>query len=91
MIQTCPACGSTEIIPDLNVLTWTKDHGRNPIFTVLYEPAPEKHPFLWAPEMVSANFRAAICGSCGHAQIYATNVPALLQAYKSGWTSVEPT
>ncbi|MBN1266680.1 MAG: hypothetical protein JXA25_14385 [Anaerolineales bacterium] len=86
MIQTCPSCGSTEIIPDQGILAYQEDRDRCPVFAMLFEPTPEKHPLLWAPEVVRADFRAAICGVCGYAQLYASNAPALLQAYKSGWT-----
>jgi len=90
MMHSCPACGSTEIISDLNMFVHSHETGMRSIFTMLYEPAPEKHPIWWSGEKLMADIRAAVCGSCGYTQLYTDKAPALLQAWQAGWQKDQP-
>ncbi len=87
MLTQCPACGSTEIIPDLIVFSDSAGSGQNPPFVKLVEPEPAKRPFVWMPKEVKGGFRAAVCGACGHTQFYTNQHAELLEAHKKGYTT----
>jgi len=89
MIETCPECGSNEIIPDLLVFADEALIGQHPPYMKFQEPKPEKTPFLWSPKSVASGFRAAICGDCGFTRIYSKKHADLLQAHKKGYTSLQ--
>ncbi len=86
MMTQCPQCGSTEIIPDLIVFTDETTGGHKPAHVKLLEPEPAKRPFVWIPKEVTSGFRAAVCGACGHTQLYAANHAEILESHKKGYT-----
>ncbi|MEW5940057.1 MAG: hypothetical protein AB1750_10370 [Chloroflexota bacterium] len=87
MTNTCPECGSTEIVSELLVFSDEALLGQRPPYVELIEPEPAKRPFIWSPKTAASGFRAAVCGSCGYARFYATNHAELLQAHKQGYAS----
>lgn len=87
MMQTCPECGSSEIVPDLAVFSDEAAIGLQPPYVLLKEPRPEKPPFIWSPKTAASGFRAAMCGSCGYTRFYAKNHKEILEAHKKGYTS----
>jgi predicted nucleic-acid-binding Zn-ribbon protein len=86
MMKKCPECGSTEIVSDLIVFAGDAPLGRDPIHVSLNEPEPAKRPFVWVPKSVTAGFRAAVCGACGHTQFYTKHHAEILDAHKKGYT-----
>ncbi len=81
MMTQCPACGSTEIIPDLVVFTKAAAIATNEInYVVLEDPARRGKP-------VRSGLRAAICGGCGHVEFYTRYAAELLDAHKKGYVS----
>ncbi len=81
MMKQCPECGSTEIIPDLAVYTYRAIAQTNQAnYVVLQDPAKHGKP-------VSANFRAAVCGTCGHVEWYTNGYKELLDAHKKGYVT----
>ncbi len=81
MMTKCPECGSTEIIPDLNVFTKQAAMATNEInYVALVDPARRGKP-------VVIGLRAAICGSCGHVEFYTRYASELLDAHKKGYVS----
>jgi len=89
MLKSCPECGSTEIISDLIVFSGEAIVGQHPPYVALVEPAPEKRPFIWMPNIVAGGFRAAVCGACGYTRLYIPHHSGLLEAYKKGYTGLE--
>jgi len=87
MMTKCPECGSTEIISGLNLLTEETTSGGRPAYVKLLEPEPAKRPFMWVRQEVKSEFQAAVCGNCGHTQIYANSPSEILEAFKKGFTS----
>ena len=87
MINTCPECGSTDIVPDLLVFSDESLSGGHPPYVKVIEPEPEKRPFIWSPKSVATGFRAAICGSCGYTRFYTRNYAEILEAHKKGYIS----
>jgi predicted nucleic-acid-binding Zn-ribbon protein len=86
-MQKCPECGSTEIVSDLMVFTDDKNVGLRVLNVAMVEPEPPKRPFVWMPQIITAGFRAAICGACGYTQFYTQKHAELLEARKKGYTS----
>lgn len=82
MMSECPECGSNEIIPDLLIFGDILPHLR-PAMVILEDPANKEEP-------VSVGFRAAVCGACGHTEIYTRIYKDLLEAHKKGFVSSEP-
>lgn len=87
MMTQCPECGSTEIVPDLIVFADDENNGLKPAHVHLVEPEPAKRPFIWIPQSVRAGFRAAVCGACGHTQLYSKQHARILEAHKKGYQS----
>ena len=87
MMTKCPQCGSSEIIPDLIVFGYGSNAGQMPISVTLIEPEPAKRPFVWMPKSETSGLRAAICGECGHADIYTNYYKELLAAHKKGFVT----
>jgi predicted nucleic-acid-binding Zn-ribbon protein len=87
MMTKCPQCGSSEIISDLIVFAQGHTAGGQPIYVTMIEPEPEKRPFVWLPKTEMAGFRVAVCGECGHAELYTNSHKELLAAYKKGFVS----
>lgn len=81
MMTKCPQCGSSEIVPDLIVFTEETVSGHRPAYVKLVEPGKR------SPKEVKAGFRAAICGSCGHTQLYTKYPKEILEAHKKGYVS----
>ena len=80
MMTQCPQCGSLEIIPDLFLAGATYPALR-PAVVVMADPKKQS-------DSVSVGFRVAVCGSCGHAELYTVGNKELLEAHKKGWKSV---
>ena len=87
MMKKCPDCGSTDVIPDLQVFADEALGGQHPVYVKLVEPKPEKPPFIWSPKSAATGFRAAVCGNCGYTQFYTKHFAALLEAHKKGYGS----
>jgi hypothetical protein len=87
MMKKCPDCGSTEIIPDLLVFSDEALTGQLPPYVRMLEPEPAKRHFVWIPKSVATGFRAAVCGDCGHTQLYTQHHAELLAAHKQGYVS----
>jgi hypothetical protein len=77
MMEKCPACGSTEVIPDL--IAFTGDRNVNHLFVNL---VPQKGQ---RGDDVSIGFRIDVCGICGHAELHTKYPNDLLEAYKKGY------
>ena len=80
MMSKCPQCGSTEIISDLIVLT-VVEASRGTLFVALVDPAKKG-------ERVEVGFRAAICGGCGHSEMYTRYPQDVLDAHKKGYVTL---
>lgn len=76
----CPQCGSTEIIPDLFVVT-----GNN-----LYAALNLQPPKGSKAQEFYTRCQASVCGSCGYMELYANDAAKLLAAYRSGATTELP-
>jgi predicted nucleic-acid-binding Zn-ribbon protein len=87
MKTQCPECGSSDIIPDLLVCTDETVSGGMPAYVKLVEPEPPKKPFLWMAAEVKVYFHAAVCGACGHTQLYTKQHTEILEAHKKGYSS----
>ena len=87
MMTKCPQCGSTEIIPDLIVFGHGASAGQLPASVTLIEPEPAKRPFVWMPKSETSGLRAAICGACGHVDLYTRYHKELLAAHKKGYVT----
>jgi predicted nucleic-acid-binding Zn-ribbon protein len=87
MMNTCPECGSEEIIHDLIVFAGEAPSGQHLAYVSLQEPSPEKKPFIWSPKTVVTGFRAAVCGNCGYTRFYTKQFKELLDAHKKGYAS----
>ena len=86
-MKKCPECGSTEIISDLIVFAPSAKMGAQPIYVTLVEPEPANRPFVWKPQFTTTGFRAAVCGECGHSELYTKHYVDLLVAHKKGFKS----
>ncbi len=80
MMKKCIVCSSEEIIPDLRVFTQIGSDDET-IYVALDPPKKAKGT------PVEIGFRAAICGSCGHVELYVRYAEELLGAYKKGYAS----
>jgi predicted nucleic-acid-binding Zn-ribbon protein len=87
MITKCPECGSSDIVSDLPVYTDDTVSGGKPAYVKLVEPKPQKPPFLWMAAEAKTGFLAAICGACGHTQLYAEDHAEILEAHQKGFTA----
>ena len=85
MMKQCPKCGSAEIIPDLIVFAPGTKMGDQPIFVALVEPEPPNRPFVWKPQTITTGFRAAVCGECGHSELYTKQYAEMTSAHKKGF------
>lgn len=82
MMTKCPKCGSTEIIPDLILLSFMAgDVGT--VGVVLEDPSRKG-------ENESVGFRADVCGNCGYAEFYTKYASDLLNAHKKGYVTSKP-
>jgi len=77
MMTQCPQCGSNEIIPDL--VLFGNEIPSCQAFVSLVDPHPHH-----AQEGFAAGVRVAVCGGCGHIEIYTNWNKELLEAYKKG-------
>lgn len=75
----CPQCGSTEIVPDLIVYGGSTTDVR-PAAVILVDLKKKQ-------ESLGCGFRAAVCGACGHAELFIRKHDELLQAHKKGFVS----
>lgn len=84
-MSKCPDCGSSDIIPELDVLTTETSSGNRPAFVKLIEPELTKRPFMWMAQEVKSYFKATICGNCGYTQFHTTFPDELWQAHQKGF------
>jgi predicted nucleic-acid-binding Zn-ribbon protein len=80
MMTKCPKCESTEIIPDIFVVT-----GNN-----LYASVSLQAPKGSKAEDFYSHCQASVCGSCGYLEVYVQDIAQMLAAYKSGATTELP-
>ena len=85
MMEKCLNCGSTEIVPDMRLLTEEAASGHQPVYVKLVEPKPEKASFLWTASEERSYFYASVCGQCGFTMIFAQYPEELLEAHKKGY------
>ena len=83
MMNKCPECGSTEIIPDLILFTEVNALRGN-LYVSLVDPAKKG-------KAAYAGFRVAVCGTCGHADLYTRYPEDILDAHKKGYVTQENT
>ena len=77
--NSCPKCGSTEIIHDAEVRDYDASSYRAlSVYVALRKP--EGGFFKKTTE--SGELRASVCGGCGYTELYATNYQAMLKASK---------
>jgi len=86
--ETCPNCGSTEIIPVLRlehngILEKTEDN----LYVELVEPEPTPRPRFWIQKNQRAGLRLSMCGNCGYCEFYSLEYSLMLEAYKKGYRS----
>jgi hypothetical protein len=74
----CPRCGSHEVIPHVRIVDRGPGYARRDIQVEVYE-SPDALLFKGTHE---GTLHAAICGLCGHADLYVTNPAELLAAYR---------
>lgn len=75
--NTCPKCGSGDVIPNAYVTDNDYEHRENLKALVL------KNPDAWLLKgEVQTSLKAWICGACGYTELYAKNPAALLAAYR---------
>lgn len=84
-MESCPNCGSAEIVPGLRLHTEEAVSGHQPVYVKLVEPEPEKAGFLWTRSEEKSYFYASICGQCGYTALFAQYPEELLEAYKKGF------
>ena len=77
-------CGSNELISDLIVFTHETVSGHKPTYVKLVEPVKR------STKEGRAGFRSAICGSCGHTQLYPKYHAEIMGAHKKGYVSQTP-
>ena len=78
MSDTCPNCGSTEIIPNARVIDHEEGYELD-LNVEVYE-----HPEAKLDSGRRGRYgsvRAQVCGSCGHATFFVTNARKLWAAY----------
>ena len=80
---TCPKCGSTEIIENLQI----HGGGGHPPYVGIVEPEPATHGFVWVPKTEESHFVAYVCGACGYTEFYAEKYQALNEGHKKGYQS----
>ena len=76
--MNCPQCGSPDLIPDVKVIDRGHAYTRHDL-TAAVDADPSA---LFFTGRVESELRARICGSCGHATLYATNATELWRAYQ---------
>ncbi len=77
--NSCPKCGSTEIIHDAEVRDYDASSYRAlSVYVALRQP--EGGFFKKTTE--SGELLASVCGGCGYTELYATNYQAMLKASK---------
>lgn len=72
-LQRCPRCDSDKIIHDAKVED-RSEHNRHELEVLVAYNDPEALIFT---DPIRAELRAAICGSCGHVELFVRD-PALL-------------
>ena len=79
MMTKCPECGSTEIVPDLIIFAAVSG-ATGALAVSLVDPAQKGEP-------AHAGFRVAVCGACGHTEIYTRFYQRILDAHKKGYVT----
>ena len=86
-MNPCPECGSSNIVPGLNLLTDETVNSGMPVYVKTVEPAPPKKPFLWIAAEARSKFQAVVCGDCGYTRLYAKSPGELLDGHRKGFVS----
>jgi hypothetical protein len=76
-MERCVKCQSDTIIPDLAVV----DHSGHMV--QLGVDVSERPDALVFKGTRSENFRARVCGTCGHVELYVTNAAELYNVYRT--------
>jgi hypothetical protein len=86
--NTCPKCGSAEIIPVLKLeLGEQREKADDGIYVQLDELEPNPRPRFWRQKQVRAGLHISMCGACGHCELYTLEYVLMLEAYKKGYRS----
>lgn len=83
MMTKCPECGSKDIVPDL-ILFGDYETRKWPSLLILVHPTKKAEPAMYG-------LRVAVCGACGHAEMYTKYGPDLLQTHRDGFITQQPT
>ncbi len=84
--NTCPKCGSSELIPEVAVVT--EGHLVEGNRGVMAEV--ERHPrALLLKDPARTPLKATVCGGCGYTELYTTDTRELLEAYRTRQSSGE--
>ena len=79
MMDECPKCGSTEIMPDL--VLWTNyDSDRHITYVALDNPKKKR-------DFIEVGFRADVCGACGCTEMHTNSFSELRAAWNNGFKS----
>ena len=71
----CPKCGSSDVIGDARIVDRTLEEE----LRVTVQRKPNAKVFK---RTVGVTLKARVCGSCGHAELYASDPVRLLEAHK---------
>ena len=77
--KTCPRCGSERIIPDAKVED-RAEHVRHELELLVGFNQPDSLIFN---EPLRADVRAAICGACGHVELFVPEAEELWKAWSA--------
>lgn len=81
MMNECPKCGSTDIVPDL--VLWTNFDSDRHITHIAFDNPEKKR------DAVEIGFRIDVCGNCGYAEMHTNSQSVLLEAWKNGFKARE--
>ena len=79
----CHKCGSTEVVPDVEVRDYDASSYRELTLSVQLPRPPGS--FIYQGSETSP-LRAWVCGQCGYTELYAPNCRALLAAHRQSQT-----
>jgi len=80
----CPKCGSSERVPDVQLLPWKEQKFR------VVEALVYRHPAaLLRKGAITTPLRAIVCGECGFTELYVAHPDELLAAYRESQSSGE--
>ena len=74
----CPKCSSSDVVPEVSVLDYTRNTRQNLTAVVQQNPSA----WLFKGE-ACVTLHAWVCGDCGFTELYASDPAALLAAYRN--------